>query len=120
MPNPVIRWQIISPAPDQAAAFYQKLFSWNLSQANSMGYRELTSGAAKGADGGVWPAPPGQLGFVQLFIEVESVDDTVEQATQLGARVIIPKSALPDGDTMAVLLDPTGLTFGVCQPAPKS
>jgi len=120
MPNPVIRWQIITPEPDQVAGFYQKLFAWDLSKANAMGYRELRSGSAKGADGGVWPAPPGQAGFVQLFVEVESVDATLAQATQLGAKVIIPKSVLPDGDTMAVLLDPAGLTFGICQLAAKN
>ena len=119
MPNPVIRWQIITPEPDQAAGFYQKLFAWQVSKANAMGYRELRSGGPGGAEGGVWPAPPGQPGFVQLFVEVGSVDDTVARATQLGAKVIIPKSVLPDGDTMAVLLDPTGLSFGVCHLAPK-
>ena len=47
MPNPVVRWQILSPEPDQAAGFYQKLFAWKLSQANALGYRELLSGSAK-------------------------------------------------------------------------
>jgi len=57
MPNPVIRWQIVSPEPDKAASFYQKLFGWNLSNANAMGYRELKTGtrSATPVDGGVWP-----------------------------------------------------------------
>jgi predicted enzyme related to lactoylglutathione lyase len=37
----------------------------------------------------------------------------LQQATALGAKVLVPKSDLPDGDTLAVLLDPTGLAFGV-------
>ena len=112
MPNPVVRWQIISPEPERTSAFYQKLFAWRLSQANALGYRELSSGSAKGADGGVWPAPPGQAGFVQLFVDV---DETIARATQLGATVVIPKSVLPDGDTMAVLVDPAGISFGICR-----
>ncbi len=115
MPNPVVRWQIISPEADRAAGFYQKLFAWKLSKANGLGYRELNSSTGEGAEGGVWPAPPGQPGFVQLFVEVENVDDTITTATKLGATIIVPKSVLPDGDTMAILLDPTGLSFGVCQ-----
>lgn len=115
MPNPVVRWQLISPEPDKAAGFYQKLFAWKLSKANALGYRELSSGEPSGVEGGVWPAPPGQPGFVQLFVEVPDVEACVVQATRLGARVIVPKSVLPDGDTMAVLLDPTGLSFGICQ-----
>lgn len=115
MPNPVVRWQIISPEPNKAAGFYQKLFAWNLTKTNALGYRELTSGEPNGIDGGVWPSPPGQPSFVQLFVEVSDIDECLEQAGRLGAKVIVPKSALPDGDTMAVLLDPTGLSFGVCQ-----
>lgn len=120
MPNPVVRWQIISPEPERTSAFYQKLFAWRLSQANALGYRELSSTTGKGADGGVWPAPPGQTGFVQLFVEVDDVDATITQATRLGATVVIPKSVLPDGDTMAVLADPAGISFGVCRLAARA
>jgi len=114
MPNPVVRWQILSPTPDKVAGFYQKLFDWKLSQANALGYRELTSGDKAGADGGVWPAPPGVNGFVQLFVEVPDVDAAITKALSLGGKVLVPKSVLPDGDTMAVLHDPTGISFGVC------
>jgi hypothetical protein len=34
----------------------------------------------------------------------------------LGATIIVPKSVLPDGDTVAILLDPAGLSFGVYRP----
>jgi predicted enzyme related to lactoylglutathione lyase len=113
MPNPVVRWQIISPEADKTAAFYQKLFDWKLSSANALGYRELSAGAGPGVDGGVWPGPQAKSGFVQLFIEVADVDDYIAKATGLGAKVLVPKSVLPDGDTMAVLLDPQGISFGV-------
>src|SRR5215212_2072716 len=106
MPNPVVHWQIISPEPDKVCGFYQKLFAWKTTTANALGYRELKT-AAGGIDGGVWPAPPDKPGFVQLHVEVASIDDTVGKAQKLGAQVIVPKSVLPDGDAMAVLLDPS-------------
>jgi predicted enzyme related to lactoylglutathione lyase len=117
MPNPIIRWQIVSPEPDAAARFYQRLFGWELSNANAMGYRELKTGTTSKApvEGGIWPSPPGQGPFVQLFIDVADVDACVLKAQELGAKVIVPTSVLPDGDTMAVLSDPTGLPFGVCR-----
>ena len=117
MPNPVIRWQIVSPEPGIGATFYHKLFGWEVSKANAMGYRELKTGAIPAApvDGGIWPSPPGQGPFVQLFIEVADVDACIAQAQLLGAKIIVPKSVLPDGDIMAVLGDPTGLPFGVCR-----
>jgi hypothetical protein len=50
-------------------------------------------------------APP----FVQLFIESDDLEVTAKKAQELGARVIVPPTALPKGDWMAVLADPTGL-----------
>jgi predicted enzyme related to lactoylglutathione lyase len=115
MPNPVVRWQILSPQPEKVAEFYRKLFSWEATKANALGYRELRSGTAASIDGGVWPAPPESPSFVQLFIEVPDVDASIAKAEKLGAKILVPKSVLPDGDTMAVLQDPTGMSFGICR-----
>ncbi|MFO1499448.1 MAG: VOC family protein [Verrucomicrobiota bacterium] len=117
MPNPIIRWQIVSPEPERVAKFYHQLFGWKVSAANALGYREFKTGAISPSpvDGGVWPAAPGQGPLAQFYVEVDDVAEYVEKASQLGAQVIIPKSVLPDGDTMAILLDPAGLSFGICR-----
>jgi predicted enzyme related to lactoylglutathione lyase len=114
MPNPVVRWQILSPQAEKVADFYRKLFSWKATNANALGYRELQTGVASSVNGGVWPASPESPTFVQLFIEVEDVDASIARAEKLGAKILVPKSVLPDGDTMAVLQDPTGMSFGIC------
>jgi len=120
MPNPVIHWQIITPEPDQVTAFYQKLFSWRVSQDNTLGYRRVATGETAGIDGGVWPAPPGKPSFVQLHIAVDDIDATVNRATKLGATVIIPKSVLPEGDALCILQDPAGMPFVLCQQRPRA
>jgi uncharacterized protein len=117
MGNAVLHWQIVSKDPQASAKFYGKLFDWKIDSANALGYREVKTGAAAGIDGGIWPCPPEGHGLVQLFMEVEDVAACLLQAQALGARVIVPESDLPDGDTMAILLDPTGLTFGIYQRA---
>jgi predicted enzyme related to lactoylglutathione lyase len=118
MPHPVVRWQIVSPDPEATAKFYRQLFGWQCSQDNGLGYRELNAGDG-GIDGGVWPGPAGQHPIAQLFVEVPDVEEHIARATKLGAKVLVPASALPDGDVMAVLLDPTGLPFGICSTAKR-
>jgi predicted enzyme related to lactoylglutathione lyase len=113
MPNPVMQWQIVANDAESVAAFYCDLFGWTLKSDNAFGYRELQSGEPRGADGGVWPAQFEGRNFVQLFIEVDDVDAAIAKAASLGASVIVPKSALPDGDVMAVLQDPAGMSFGL-------
>ena len=44
---------------------------------------------------------------------VEDIDETLRRASELGGRVIVPKSTLPDGDTMAVMIDPSGLSVAL-------
>lgn len=120
MGAPVVRWQIVSGQPEAVASFYSRLFGWTVKSDNAMAYREVLTGAPKGVDGGIWPAPPGQPGMLQLFVEVPDIDACLTEAVKLGAKVIVPKSDLPDGDSMAILLDPTGMSVGVCRLAPKS
>jgi uncharacterized protein len=111
MGAPVTQWQIVSSQPDEVAAFYKAIFGWTVSAKNAMGYRQVDTG--HGQNGGIWPAPPGAQGFVQLFIGVPDVEKSLAQAVGLGATVVVPATALPDGDVMAVLRDPTGMTFGL-------
>lgn len=106
-----MQFQFVSSKPDEVAAFYKSLFGWSVKAGNALGYREVETGA--GIGGGIWPAPPGVQGFVQLFVGVPDVAQSVAQAVALGAEVVVPVTALPDGDTMAVLRDPTGVTFGL-------
>jgi predicted enzyme related to lactoylglutathione lyase len=106
---------MISRDPDATASFYASLFGWRVNTANAMGYRRIES--EEGVSGGIWPAPPQAPNFVQLFTSVEDVAGTVRAAEALGARVIIPPTVLPEGDEMAVLHDPQGMSFGVCRRA---
>ncbi|MGE0395177.1 MAG: VOC family protein [Kofleriaceae bacterium] len=113
--NPVTRWQIIARDPAATARFYSTLFGWRIDASNALGYRQLTTG---GTDGGVWPSQGEGPDMVQLFVEVDDITATLDAATALGARVIVPRSVLPDGDVMAVLLDPAGLAFGLHERRP--
>ncbi|HTB11631.1 MAG TPA: VOC family protein [Bryobacteraceae bacterium] len=113
MASPVMQFQILSKAPEETARFYGSLFGWKVDADNPMGYRQIDTGSKEGIQGGIWPAPPQSSNFVQLFMKVPSVPESVKQAQELGAKVIIPPTVLPGGDEMAVLLDPQGMAFAV-------
>ena len=112
MSAPVLQWQLVATNPDEIVKFYRELFGWSISTKNAMGYRQVTTGEG-GINGGVWPSPPNGHSFVQLFVGVPDVEAAVVRARELGATIIVPPATLPDGDTMAVLKDPCGVTFGV-------
>jgi uncharacterized protein len=113
MSNPVMQFQILSKAPDETARFYSELFGWTIDGDNPMGYRQIDTGSTEGIQGGIWPAPPQAPTFVQLFIGVPDVGASLKKAEQLGAKVLIPVTVLPQGETMAVLHDPQGMAFAL-------
>lgn len=117
MKHPVIRWQLLSRQPELAEAFYTELFEWDCDADNPLGFRELRSGGEKGIDGGIWPAPEADRAFVQLFIAVDDVDAHIARAEALGAKVVIPKQALPGGEEMAVITDPEGVPLALMREA---
>lgn len=113
MSNPVTQWQIITQNPQQHADFYAAVFGWTIRSDNLLGYRMADSGSNRGIPGGFWPAPPEATAFVQLFAEVEDIDETIARVTRNGGSVLIPPQTLPAGERMSILRDPMGVTFGV-------
>jgi predicted enzyme related to lactoylglutathione lyase len=59
-----------------------------------------------------------RTGWMRLLLYAAIV--TFPQAVELGTKVIIPPTVLPEGDQMAVLHDPQGMALGIWQPAPAS
>jgi uncharacterized protein len=111
MTNAVMHWQMLSADPEKTAAFYRDLFDWQVSAANGMGYRIVTTGGD--VDGGIWPAPPGSPEAVQIYVEVPDIDAVLARAVQLGGSVIMARQVLPEGDAMALAVDPLGRAFGL-------
>ncbi len=108
-----MQFQILSKTPDKTAEFYSTLFGWKIDTSNAMGYRQIDTGSTEGIKGGIWPAPPQAPDFVQLFMAVDDVKEAVVRAETLGAKTLIPPTQLPDGDEMAVMLDPQGMSFAL-------
>jgi hypothetical protein len=114
MRHPVLQWQFVSPRAGEAAEFYSRLFGWQVRTDNALDYRQVPE-AGTGVAGGFWPAPSHAPSFVQLFFGCENVAETVSRALQAGADVIVPVTPLPDGDVLAILRDPFGVSFGLMQ-----
>jgi predicted enzyme related to lactoylglutathione lyase len=117
MANSVMQFQILSTKPDETARFFSALFGWTVDADNPMGYRRIDTGSSEGIQGGIWPAPPQSPNFVQLFVAVDDVKSSVKNAEALGAKLLIPPTVLPEGDEMAVLHDPLGMSFALWRQA---
>jgi predicted enzyme related to lactoylglutathione lyase len=120
MSNPVVQFQILAKDPDATSRFYSSLFGWKVDANNPMGYRRIDTGSNEGISGGIWPAPPQSPDFVQLFVAVEDVAGAARKAQELGGKLLIPPTTLPEGDEMSVLQDPQGMAFALWRSTRRS
>jgi len=114
MPNPVMHWQILTKQPKKLEEFYSALFGWKIAVHNPLGYRRVDTVGKEGINGGLWPISEKEgHSMVQLFIRVDDVKAHTKKAEQLGAHIVIPPQTLPEGDEMAVAVDPDGIPFAM-------
>lgn len=96
----------------QATQFYSRLFGWQIAEmAGFEGYPMWQ--APNGVSGG--GLAPRSDGFTQprSYVEVDSIDETVEKAVAAGGSVALPKGNITDTSWWAVIVDPDGNHIGL-------
>jgi uncharacterized protein len=74
-----------------------------------------------GINGGMMKRPAGFESNAWVnYVNVDSVDASVERAKKLGATVMKPRDAVPGYGWFAILSDPQGNTFGMWQTDPDA
>jgi uncharacterized protein len=51
-------------------------------------------------------------------VQIDDIDATIAKAIELGATIAMEKQDVPALGFLAYLVSPTGITFGLIQPAP--
>jgi uncharacterized protein len=111
-----VSWnEVISDDPESTAKFFADVFGWEAS-AQQFGGNPYTI-FKKGEEqlGGCMKAPEGVPPQWIAYWTVNNVDQSVNRAKQLGARVDAPPFDVPNVGRMAWLADPTGAPFALFQ-----
>jgi predicted enzyme related to lactoylglutathione lyase len=114
--NRIVHFEIPADRPEGLVRFYAELFGWRIEKAPipNMDYYVCHTGEGPGIDGGIMRrAAPEQA--VTNYVKVEQVDPVLEKARALGARVVVPRTAVPGMGWFAVALDPDGNPVGFWQ-----
>jgi predicted enzyme related to lactoylglutathione lyase len=112
MTNDVNYFEIGSPDPEAAKAFYGKLFGWEVGEPSMPArYRMVNEGR-----GGLWDTSEiGAASWAIFYVQVEDVHDAIGRAQELGATVAVP-FVDNGGIEFAHLTDPQGNRFGIWRP----
>ena len=126
MDRTIVHFEIPANNPEKLSEFYKSLFGWKIEKM-SMGEMgdywmiETRAGTAQnmekaqstaGVNGGMMKKMDSTQRPVN-YVMVESVDDFSKKIQNLGGKIIIPKTPIPNMGAFAVALDPEGNPFGV-------
>ena len=101
--RPLVHWEIAAIDPERQRAFYGSLFNWPVGDGPVM---MIPAGI-----GGPEPGPAGHIrqsdrSGVTLYVQVRDIAASMERVRALGGSVVTQPFDLPDGPTLAFVLDP--------------
>ena len=103
--------ELMTTDVEGARAFYGKLFGWQYEgfPMEDMTYEVIRSGGEE--IGGMMPMPP-QAGehpsAWSVYITVDNVDNSVKLAEELGGKIHVPPTDIPEVGRFAIIQDPQG------------
>lgn len=107
-------FELITSDVDSAKNYYSKLFGWD-TEDMSMGDMNYTV-VKIGEDGigGIMRTPPQAEGAPPnwgVYVTVDDVDATSRKAEELGGKILVPPTDIPNVGRFCVLQDPQGATI---------
>jgi len=122
MANSLTHFEIYGERPTELADFYRCVFGWEVEQMEAVDYWRINVGTSESSalNGGLtYRAIPGLNGWM-LFVQVPTLDETVELIQSLGGSVVRPKTAVPRAAWVTIVADPAKNIFGVWQADPTA
>ena len=96
----------------RASAFYSTLFGWDVQEYPGYEGYPMWQAPNKVSGGGLAPRSE-DFTAPRSYVEVDSIDETLEKAKATGATVVMEKSPIDETSWWAVFTDPDGNTIGL-------
>ncbi len=119
MINAVCHFEISADDLPALQEIYGRLFGWKFEKTpGEMEYYLINPGEGALAGGMMQRQAPEHSPI--NYVMVESVEDSANKAGQMGATIIMPRTAVPGFGWFAVLLDPQNNPIGLWQDDPNA
>jgi len=109
MAQPVVHFEVHAKDGKKSQEFYSKLFGWTVDSNNPMNY-----GLVEATDGGIGGGiTQSDEPMVTFYVNVPDVGAALKTAESLGAKTVMPPTAVPGGPEIAQFADPDGNVIGL-------
>jgi predicted enzyme related to lactoylglutathione lyase len=112
--QPIVHFEIMGKDAIKLQKFYAELFSWKIAApVAEMGNYGVVDDASSGLPGGIGEESDGNT-RVTVYVRVPDLQATLDQAVQMGAKVVMPPmEVIPGQVTLAQFTDPDGNLIGL-------
>jgi predicted enzyme related to lactoylglutathione lyase len=87
---PVVHWEVQARDPNKQQQFFADLFGWQIDANNPMNYGMVSSAGKDSIGGGIGATEDEPR--VTVYIQVDSIDDTLEKVKSLGGEQVMPRT----------------------------
>lgn len=109
--RPVVYFSLAARDPRAQRAFYSTMFGWDIGEGSFM---QIPAGIGSPENGIGGHISAGEPGF-SLYIQVRSLDASLELAIELGATKVHDPFQIPGGALIAGIRDPEGNSLVLVQ-----
>lgn len=114
-----IHFEYASTDPAKDVEFMKAVFGWEVSRWGDQPYWLVDTGKeGPGIDGAIQPENAPQQPRLVNTIEVADLDASIATAIAAGGTLALPRMEIPGIGSVAYVLSPTGIMFGMLQPLP--
>lgn len=108
--NQICFFEIAAREGHRSQTFYEALFNWKISD-NGPGMSISEKDA--GLNGLIFNWTREEPPYLTLYLKVEDISSCLEKVNQLGGKVIMPETSIPDSGAFAQFLDLDGNVIGI-------
>ena len=115
MANEVSYFEIIGKDPEKLQKFYGGLFDWKINVIPDIdGYGMIETEGVEGSIGAIGGTmTPGEPTGNRLYVGVPDPQAVLDKVVELGGKVIMPVTEIPDMVVFALYADPEGNINGI-------
>ena len=103
--------ELMTTDVEGARKFYSNLFGWKTEEMPMENMKYTIVKVGEEGVGGIMPIPPQAQGSPPnwgVYVTVDNIDATAKKAKELGGKVLVPPTDIPNVGRFAVLQDPQG------------
>lgn len=113
--NPIVHWELMGPDGDAMKTFYSTIFDWKFQSPPGFENYHMTDAEDLGVGGAVGQGMEDMPAYAAIYVQVESIDSTLEKVEKAGGKTVVPRTVIPDTVVFGMFHDPAGNLVAVVE-----